>query len=259
MADKFIWYELMTPDLDAALDFYRAVVGWEAADHEGATPGGARYVILSGGGRGMGGAMQLGEGMLAGGARPGWFGYVGVDDTDAKAREVEAAGGKVLMEPGDIPGVGRFAFVADPGGAPFYLLTPLPRQDAPPPLGRDARGAVAWHELHSASGEAAAFAFYSRLFGWETMQEMPMGPMGTYRIVGADGEPMGGMMDKPAESPAAMWGFYFNVEGIDAAAERVAAHGGQVLREAHQVPDGSWVIAARDPQGAAFALNSTRR
>lgn len=259
MGDRFIWYELMTTDVDSALDFYRNVIGWEAADHGGATPNGARYVILSAGGRGVAGAMQLSEGMLAAGARPGWFGYVGVPDTDAKAREVEAAAGKVLMGPGDIPRVGRFAFVADPGGAPFYLLTPLPRQDAPPPLGRDAPGSVAWHELHAANGEAAAFAFYSRLFGWETMQEMDMGPMGTYRIFGAGGEPMGAMMDKPAHVPASMWGFYFSVEGIDAAAERVTANGGEVLREAHQVPDGSWIAPARDPQGAAFALNSTGR
>lgn len=259
MADKFIWYELMTSDLDAALDFYRAVVGWSTADHGSGTPGGERYVILSVRGRGMGGAMQLSEEMVAGGARPGWFGYVGVADTDAKAREAEAAGGKVLMGPGDIPTVGRFAFVADPGGAPFYLLTPRPREDAPPPLGRDEPGAVAWHELHAGNGEAAAFAFYARLFGWETMQEMPMGPMGTYRLFGAGGEPIGGMMDKPAEGPGSNWGFYFNVDGIDAAAERVRANGGEVLRDAHQVPDGSWIVSCRDPQGAAFALNSSRR
>ena len=258
MADKFIWYELMTTDLEAALAFYRAVVGWGTADHESGTPGGGRYVILSAGGRGMGGAMQLSEGMLAGGARPGWFGYVGVADTDAKARAVEAAGGKVLMGPGDIPTVGRFAFVADPAGAPFYLLTPLPRQ-APPPPGRDDVGGVAWHELASGAGEAAAFAFYAGLFGWETMQEMPMGPMGTYRIFGADGEQLGGMMDKPSGMPAVGWQFYFTVEGIDAAAERVRSNGGEVLREPHQVPDGSWIIHGRDPQGAGFALNSTGR
>jgi predicted enzyme related to lactoylglutathione lyase len=78
MADRFIWYELMTTDLDAALDFYTRVVGWTAADHENGTPGGMRYVVLSAGGRGVGGVMQLTEEMRAGAARPGWVGYVGV-------------------------------------------------------------------------------------------------------------------------------------------------------------------------------------
>ncbi|HEX8642017.1 MAG TPA: VOC family protein [Allosphingosinicella sp.] len=259
MADKFIWYELMTTDLEPALGFYREVVGWSSADHEGTTPGGDRYVILSAGGRAIGGAMQLSEGMLGGGARPGWFGYVGVADTDVKAREVEAAGGKVLMGPGDIPTVGRFAFVTDAGGAPFYLLTPQPRPDAPPPPAAGDAGGVAWHELQSGAGEAAAFAFYSRLFGWETMAEMPMGPMGSYRIFGADGEQLGGMMDKPEAMPVSAWQFYFTVDGIDAAAGRVRANGGAVVREPHQVPDGSWIIHGRDPQGAVFALNSTQR
>jgi len=163
------------------------------------------------------------------------------------------------MGPGDIAGVGRFAFVADPGGAPFYLLTPRPRDDAPPPPTPGAAGGVAWHELHSAAGEAAAFAFYARLFGWETMQEMPMGPMCTYRIFGAGGDMLGGMMDKPEAMPVSAWQFYFQVDGIDAAADRVKANGGEVLRDAHQVPDGSWIVQCRDPQGAAFALNSTRR
>src|SRR5688572_18311364 len=112
MADRFIWYELMTTDQDAALDFYTHVVGWSSADHENSIPGGMRYVILSAGERGIGGAMQLTDDMCAGGARPGWVGYVGVADTDAKAKEVEAAGGRILMGPDDIPNVGRFAMVA---------------------------------------------------------------------------------------------------------------------------------------------------
>ena len=93
MADTFIWYELVTSDLDAALDFYRDVVGWRTQDHENSDLSGFRYAILSAGGRGVGGAMQLTDAMREGGARPGWIGYLGVADTDAKAREIAADGG----------------------------------------------------------------------------------------------------------------------------------------------------------------------
>jgi len=258
MADRFIWYELMTSDLEAALRFYGAVVGWSAADHENSQPGGMRYVILSAGGRGVGGAMQLTKGMLDGGARPGWVGYIGVDDADAKAKEVEAAGGRILMGPADIPNVGRFAMAADPGGAPFYLLTPTPRADAPPPTPGEA-GTVGWHELYAGDGEKAAFAFYQRLFGWETLDEMDMGPMGSYRLFGAGGDRVGGMMDKPRDLAASAWGFYFNVDGVDAAAARIGEAGGEVTMAPHQVPDGSWIVQAADPQGASFALVSRTR
>ena len=260
MADKFIWYELMTSDQEKAIAFYEAVVGWRTADHENSTPD-MRYVILSAGDRGIGGMFELTDAMCEGGARPGWVGYIGVADTDSTASAVAEAGGRILMPPGDIPNVGRFAMVADPGGAAFYLLTPRPREDEPPssPADPDAPGLVSWHELYASNGEKEAFAFYSGRFGWETMEEMDMGPMGSYRIFGADGVPFGGMMDKPENVPASRWGFYFNVDGIDSAVERVEANGGKVTVQPHQVPGGSWIIQATDPEGVDFALVSMTR
>jgi predicted enzyme related to lactoylglutathione lyase len=162
------------------------------------------------------------------------------------------------MGPDDIPNVGRFAMVADPGGAAFYLLTPnSPEQ--PPRAEPDMPGLVSWHELYAGQGQKAAFDFYSGQFGWETITEMDMGPMGVYRIFGSDGVQMGGMMDKPENVPASAWGFYVNVDGIDSAIERIHANGGQVTMGPHEVPGGSWVVQATDPQGASFALVSTTR
>lgn len=51
-----------------------------------------------------------------------WVVYFGVADVDAMAAKVEKLGGSIHMEPQDIPGVGRFAFAADPQGAMFYLM-----------------------------------------------------------------------------------------------------------------------------------------
>jgi predicted enzyme related to lactoylglutathione lyase len=256
MTDKFIWYELMTSDQDAAIDFYTKVVGWTASD---AGQPDMRYTILNAGARGIGGIMELTDAMKAGGARPGWLGYIHAADSDAKASEIAGAGGKILMPPADIPNVGRFALVADPGGAPFYLLTPLPQGEEPPPADPQAPGVISWHELYSSLGDKAAFDFYAGRFGWETITEMDMGPMGTYRIFGKDGVQMGGMMNKPDNIPVSMWGYYVNVDGIDAAIERIRANGGQVLMGPHEVPGGSWIVQAMDPQGAPFALVSTTR
>jgi predicted enzyme related to lactoylglutathione lyase len=256
---EFIWYELMTSDQDAAIAFYKAVVGWNAADQMTAEVGGFRYTILSAGDRGMGGVMQLTDQMRAGGARPGWVGYVGVPDTDAAAARIVDAGGSRLMGPDDIPDVGRFAMMADPGGAPFYLLTPLPRDDAPPPAPPTTPGLVSWRELYAGNGQKAAFDFYASQFGWETLHEMDMGPMGIYRIFGADGVQMGGMMDKPDNLPVSTWTFYVNVDGVDAAAERIKAEGGQIRMGPMEVPGGSWIVQGIDPQGASFALISATR
>jgi predicted enzyme related to lactoylglutathione lyase len=253
---RFIWYELTTSDQDAAEAFYRAVVGWKMSD---AGQPGMRYTILSAGGRGMGGLMALSAEAAAAGARPGWLGYIGVPDADGAAKRIVEAGGEIHRGTDDIPNVGRFAVVADPGGAVFMLLTPLPREDPPPMAEPMTPGLVSWHELYSSLGQEAAFGFYSGQFGWETSELMDMGPMGKYRIFGADGVQMGGMMDKPENVPASAWGFYFNVDGLDAAVDRIKTNSGQVLMGPHEVPGGSWIVQAVDPQGAAFALVSTTR
>jgi len=259
MADpkpRFIWYELMTSDREAAEAFYGAVVGWKMAD---AGQPGMRYTILSAGDRGMGGLTALPAEAARAGVRPGWLGYIGVPDTDGAVKRIVEAGGALHRGPDDIPNVGRFAMVADPGGALFMLLTPLPRPDAPPPADPMTPGLVSWHELYTSAGQEAAFGFYSAQFGWETAELMDMGAMGKYRIFGADGVQMGGMMEKPPHAPVSAWGFYVNVDGLDAAVGRIKANGGQVLMGPHEVPGGSWIVQAVDPQGTAFALVSTTR
>jgi predicted enzyme related to lactoylglutathione lyase len=254
--DGFIWYELLTSDQPAAEAFYRAVVGWQMAD---AGQSGIRYTILSAGPRGVGGLTSLPADARAAGATPSWSGYIGVADSDATARRIAELGGSIRRAPDDIPNVGRFAVVGDPGGATFMLLTPLPREQPPPPIELQSPGSVGWHELYAGNGLAAAFAFYANLFGWTTIDSLDMGEMGVYRIVGADGVPFGGMMDKPAHAPSSAWAFYVNVTGIDAAVARITANGGRVLMGPHEVPGGRWIVQAVDPQGASFALVSPTR
>jgi hypothetical protein len=164
------------------------------------------------------------------------------------------------MKPGDIPTVGRFAMVADPTGAPFFLLTPLPREDVPPPPPRMSPGNCGWHELHAGDGDSA-FRFYSDRFGWSESSALDMGPMGTYRLWSVEdgGEAVGGMMTKMPQMERPKWLFYFVVDGVDAAAERIREAGGTVINGPMAVPDGSWIVQGIDPQGAVFALVSEKR
>ena len=47
--------------------------------------------------------------------------------------------------------------------------------------------------------------------------------------------------------------------GLDEAVERINANGGKVVMGPMEVPGGSWVCQAVDPQGAHFALISLQR
>jgi predicted enzyme related to lactoylglutathione lyase len=250
MADRFVWYELMTSDAASAGRFYREVVGWEVEALGGAHQG---YALFKAD-RPVAGLMDLPAEACKKGARPGWLGYVGVADTDAAARRIAEAGGSVLRDPGDIPEVGRFAVVADPGGAVFMLLTP--EGESAPSEGAKPLGHVDWHELLAADGDPA-FHFYSGQFSWTEHSRLEMGPKGVYLLWSyGGGEPVGGMMTKPDEAPSPYWNFYFRVERVATAADRIAAEGGRVFHGPMQVPGGDWVVMAADPQGAPFSLVS---
>jgi uncharacterized protein len=253
---KFVWYELMTTDTAGAEAFYRGVIGWDAQD---AGMPGMSYTLFKAGETSVGGMMALPQTACAEGARPGWIGYVTVDDVDASASQAKKDGGNIHRAPDNIPGVGRFAIISDPQGATLALFKPSASAEAkghPAVPGTPGHGG--WHELAAADREAA-FAFYAKLFGWKKAESIDMGPMGVYQIFSTASEPMsGGMMTKPDAVPAPFWLYYFNVAGIDSAAERVKAGGGEISNDPHQVPGGSWIVHCRDPQGGMFALVGPR-
>lgn len=261
LAGKFFWYELMTSDPQAALAFYGDVLGW-TAEPFGGEQADDSYQVVSGSAGPLGGIMAIPAEVKDCGMTPWWGGYVGSAHVDADAARLAEAGAKVMRAPEDIPGVGRFAVMNDPGGATFMLLNGSSPEgmDAPPPM---APGHVGWHELYSGDFDRD-LAFYTGQFGWTTGDAMDMGPMGSYQLVsqagGRDFASMtGGIMPRPSEVPVPAWLFYFVVEDIDAAVDRVKAGGGQVLNGPMEVPGGGWIIQATDPQSAMFALVGERK
>jgi predicted enzyme related to lactoylglutathione lyase len=250
---RFVWYELATTDVEAAKQFYCNTVNWGARDAE--TPGIA-YTLFTAGQAPVSGLMELPENARKLGARPGWNGYIEVDDVDAVTDRVKQLGGSVHIPPTDIPNVGRFSIVADPQTAVFALFkwSNHPAEQPPPP---GTMGRIGWHELRAADWEKA-FGFYSELFGWQKADALNMGEMGIYQLFATDGETIGGMFTKPENMPVPFWLYYFIVGNIDEAVARVKAGGGQILIDPTQVPGGGWIVQGKDPQGAAFALVGTR-
>jgi predicted enzyme related to lactoylglutathione lyase len=242
----------MSTDVAASKTFYGKVVGWEARD---VPVSGMTYTLLRAGAREIGGMMRLPQQMCEAGMRPSWGAHIGVGDVDTAAGKLQQLGGKVHRPPTDILGVGRFAAVADPQGARFFMYKPIEAGE-PPVAGQP--GHVGWHELHTTDWPGA-FEFYSAMFGWKKGDGVDMGPLGTYQLFTIAGSPRGGMFNSPAAPSGCFWLYYFNVENIDAAAKRVTDNGGAIENGPHQVPGGGWIVQARDPQGAAFALLGARK
>jgi predicted enzyme related to lactoylglutathione lyase len=256
-AGKFVWCEWMGDNVKAAADFYAHVVGWNAKDS--AMPGARPYTVLSAGGYGVGGMMTIPPEAKAMGVRSCWTGYIWVEDVDAAAAKVTAAGGSVMRPGADIPGVGRFAVVADPQGAGFMLFRDAGGNPPPPPA-PNTPGLVGWRELHAGDG-AAAFAFYSGLFGWTKRKATEMGGTGVYQLFGVAGgdRDYGGVLTRAPQTPGPFWLYYFSVPAIDAAAARIKAKGGKIANGPTEAPGGYWTVQAIDPEGALFALVAPKR
>ncbi|OYW16108.1 MAG: glyoxalase [Novosphingobium sp. 12-64-8] len=252
---SFIWYELMTTDADAAGAFYNAVVGWTFSGREPGSPVDYRMIGRSDGGM-NGGVLSLTAEMQQQGARPGWFAYLHVADVDAAVAAIQADGGKVLMPKTTIE-VGSFAFVTDPQGVPFYVMSPIPPADKPDAtsdvFSPDEPQHVRWNELGSPD-LAAAKAFYAKHFGFEFNNVMPMGPMGDYCFIDHHGQALGAIMQQQNTGQPAMWLPYFGVPSTMAAKVAIEASGGTVLSGPHEVPGEDWVVVASDPQGAVFGV-----
>ena len=116
-AGVFVWDELGTQDVEAAESFYNAVLGWTTADM-GEEYGG--YKLFKNGETDAGGLMKMPDPSVP----SMWVPYVGVEDVDATVAKATELGGGAIMEPMDVPNVGRIAVLKDPVGAVFGIIKP---------------------------------------------------------------------------------------------------------------------------------------
>ena len=244
---RFLWYELLTAEREAAADFYCSVMGWTTDMWEG---GDEPYLMWLNGEHPLAGVMELPEEAKREGAPPHWLPYVGVADVGESSERAVEIGGNVLMPPMEIPGVGRIAVLTDPAGAPFAVFDP--EEGMEPPEEPRGVGEFSWHEL-ATDDWRAALEFYGDLFGWEATDDFDMGEAGIYQMYGLDGVSFGGMYDDPDGPPS--WLIYGRVDDIGAALDRVRRGGGEAPSAPMDVPGGDLVAQCIDPHGAVFALH----
>lgn len=247
---RFVWQELVTEDPATAVAFYAKVVGWNAHPNA-AHPAYTEFSIDS---HAYAGMMPLPDDARSAGLRSHWLGYIGVTDVDSSVASAQQLGASVVQAAQDIEHVGRFATLKDPQGGIFAVFKPSGSGTAPP--AKPPLGSFSWLELATSDYEAA-IEFYGKLFGWQAMDRMDMGPAGIYLIFGADGAQIGGMYKMHTErSSVAYWLPYAEVASADTAASAAAAAGGRLLVGPLDVPGGGRMAQVLDPSGAMFAVHS---
>jgi predicted enzyme related to lactoylglutathione lyase len=260
------WVDTSQPDPEAAVDFYRALFGWQFEDVMPAgSPG--KYFIA-----------RLNDGDVAAvgsppeGAPPNavWNTYIWVDSADDAAAKVQAAGGRVLTDPFDVMSSGRMGVFADPEGAAFCAWQAREHKGA---RIVNEPGSLNFNGLKTRDAQGAS-AFYGAVFGWETLdlgggaemwrlpgygEFLERSEPGLRERMAAGGAPAGfedvvaALEPIPADQPdvPAHWTVTFAVADADATAARAAELGARVLVAPVDAP---WVRMSviADPQGASF-------
>lgn len=225
------WLDLTT-DVARARAFYGAVLGWTFTD--------------------LAGGWQLAhaDGAPVAAIGPGepraWQVFLATDAVETVAEAAVAAGGRVLLPPGDVGEMGKAARIEDPGGAWVGLWQPGTHEGFST---TGAPGSPVWFEVNTRAG-ARVRDFFAGLFELTAEQMEGM----EYFTLHAEGRPRFGVlqMNEQWEGMDPSWMAYFAVGDTDVAAAAVTAHGGQVAHGPFDTPFGRIAVCI-DPMGTAFS------
>lgn len=247
LTGKFVWYDLVTEDLDASKRFYAELFGWTFEEARGR--GGRPYVAARDGDTFVAGLLEI-EPRADGRNQSRWLPYVSVDDVDEAVAASVAGGATVAAGARNVP-LGRVAVIIDPEGA----VVGLARSGVGDPDDRTTRpgpGRTVWTELLANDPDRAA-AFYRSLASYSVREIERRG--GEYTILASDGADRAGILKKPSPEFASTWLTHFGVADPGASAEQVKKLGGTVLLPpSPDFRDGTMAVVT-DPAGAVLVLH----
>lgn len=117
------WNELMTRDVERALDYYESVLGWRFEQ----TPFGddfGHYHLAFRNGRPVAGCVDISSVEYLSPYKDFWLPFLTVEDCDRAIEEIEGSGGAILRKPFNMPNIGRVSIAIDSCGALHGLITP---------------------------------------------------------------------------------------------------------------------------------------
>ncbi|MEA2143040.1 MAG: uncharacterized protein QOI64_1470 [Solirubrobacteraceae bacterium] len=237
------WVDLSSPEPEASAGFYRELFGWEPEEvAEDA------YWMLRRDGKEAAGIVRQRE--LS--DPPAWVTYVSVEDAGLARQNVEAAGGRTIVEPFVVGPAGTSAIFGDAaGGAVFGVFQPDQFRGAQLV---NAPGGLTMNQLNTREPDLAA-RFYYGVFGWDFEPIEQDGELvyGSFKL---DGRLIAGLLPMGDEFPSEVppfWVPYFGTDDLEGTADKAQELGGAKLAGPLPVPEGRFV-ALRDPLGAAFNI-----
>ncbi|MET8679233.1 VOC family protein [Streptomyces sp. NPDC004647] len=209
------WIDLGVPDLERAMDFYRALFGWE---YEVGPAESGRYTMCLLRGRPVAGIMPHPD---PDATDRWWNMYMATNDCDGTAKRITDAGGTLIQAPMDVMDQGRMAIANDPVGARFGLWQGHAH------IGCEIvnePGSLVRNDLATPDPEPAR-KFYAAVFGYTLDLNEDLPDFDFTFLRRPDGHEIGGIFGTP-DVPFSAWQTTFEVADTDALVERAGAAGG---------------------------------
>ena len=247
-----IWFDVMSSDAPRAVEFYQALFGWEVEAPPREEFGG--YQNFTKNGKRVAG---ISPAMAEMGPPDIWSIYLHTADAAATAKEIEAAGGTVMVPPMPVGDEGTMLVASDTAGAVIGFWQPAQHVGF---TEWGEHGVPYWFECHS-KDYAKSLEFYTAVDG---VRFEEVGTGGDPDAIGPDAYSQGfvgdtaclGVMDSvkifPPEVPS-FWQVYVCVDDVKATVAQVESLGGKVLMGGEETPYGT-LASVTDPMGAVFAL-----
>ncbi len=241
------WVDLLTSDVEQAIEFYGALFGWKPAEGSRTAP----VVEMRLEGKAVTGFLHNDRPQQLDDV---WTTYLNVTDVHAAVYSVKLHGGTVYLEPTATEHEGIVAVVGDPSGIGVGLWQSL-HPILTTATGRP--GTRIWNELHTTAFPVVT-RFYRDALGWELF---PIADTDDFRYQSfrQGAEAKAGIFDiSGQEHPDPGWRTYFAVANADATVELAEKLGAQVLRPATDSPFGRMAVL-KDPTGAEFSIMQTQK
>ncbi|MEX0326422.1 MAG: hypothetical protein AB3N33_10080 [Puniceicoccaceae bacterium] len=244
---KIIWHDLFTSVPGEMAAFYESIFGWESEVQD---LDGRKVYLMWSGGYPVAGIIERAkvDGDSEGGI---WIAYASVNSVDSVSSAVIAAGGRILVQKGELPGRGEHGILQDNQGAIFGVLkssTGDPGEYMPNV------GDFFWAQ-HLSRDAAVAAEFYETVGTYKINKDKRFaGPQ--LFLLSSGGFARAGISPLADEAPTdkADWIHFIRVESIEDTLGKLSGTGAKVLLPPNEdILEGRLAILS-DPAGALVGI-----
>lgn len=239
---QFVWHDLATSNPEAAMNFYRAVFGWEYTTYG---TGDKAYYVITNNGKPIGGIFKLPEKYSN---VSEWVGSVSVPDVDAAVAYNKTQGGQTIYKAVTFKGRGTTALVQDPQGA---IVAFLHAEGGDPGFSEVDENSWLWNELWTTDMEGSQ-KYYKDLLGF--YGKSILGAKAPYFVFEKEKQKYFGIIGNPVEGARSAWMPYIRVSDVKTTVAKTTLAEGEVMMEPNKEIRKGKVAVLLDPVGAQFTV-----